>query len=198
MKAIKTITDPEAFKLMGDETRRKIIFLLRAKEMTVSQIAEELELTPQAVYHHIKKLTEGGLVEVTREVRVEHLIESYYRATAESFNFMLGKTSRSENAVKEQTATALNALKKLGFKIEFDDKTVAKLTNLQLELDDCCKITAYEDKITEMENIDLLTKIRIEEFASIISMTDEEFANEVKINRKLMELLRSLVKKGKS
>ena len=30
MKHLKTISDPEAFKLMADETRRKIVFLLRA------------------------------------------------------------------------------------------------------------------------------------------------------------------------
>ncbi len=76
-------------KLLGDETRRKIVFLLRAKEMTVSKIADELNVTPQAVYHHIKKLVETELVEVTREVRVDHLIESYYRATAEVFHFVV-------------------------------------------------------------------------------------------------------------
>ena len=62
MRSIKTINDPGAFKLLGDETRRKMVFLLRAKEMTVSQVAEELDLTPQAVYHHIRKLVEGVLV----------------------------------------------------------------------------------------------------------------------------------------
>ena len=82
MKSMITISDPEGFKLFADETRRRIVFLLRAKEMTVSQIAQEFNLTPQAVYHHIKRLVKGGMVEVTREVRVDHLIESYYRATA--------------------------------------------------------------------------------------------------------------------
>ncbi len=92
MRSIKTINDPEAFKLLGDETRRKMVFLLRAKEMTVSQVAEEIDLTPQAVYHHIRKLVEGEMVEVSREVRVDHIIESYYRATAECFHIVVGKT----------------------------------------------------------------------------------------------------------
>ena len=56
MKPVKTISDPESFKIAADDTRRKIIHLLRAKEMTVSQIADELDLTPQTVYHHIRKL----------------------------------------------------------------------------------------------------------------------------------------------
>ena len=53
MKPIMTITDPEAVKVAVDETRRKMLYLLRAKEMTVSKIAEELNLTPQTVYHHL-------------------------------------------------------------------------------------------------------------------------------------------------
>src|SRR5713226_5202149 len=64
MKAFKLITDPQAFQLLGDETRRRVIYLLRAKEMTVSQIAGELNLTPQAIYHHIRKLRDAGMVEV--------------------------------------------------------------------------------------------------------------------------------------
>ena len=80
MKAFKLIKDPNAFQLLGDETRRRIIYLLRAKEMTVSQIAGELNLTPQAIYHHIRKLRDAGMVEVAREERVDHYIETYYRA----------------------------------------------------------------------------------------------------------------------
>ena len=47
MKAIKVVDDPENFKLLADDTRRRIVFLLRAKEMTVSQIASNLEVTPR-------------------------------------------------------------------------------------------------------------------------------------------------------
>ena len=117
VKPIKTIKDPEAFQLLGDETRRKIVFLLRVKEMTVSQIAAELNITPQAVYHHIKKLQKVDMVEVAREERIGHLIESYYRATAETFTCSFGKTPRSREFAREQVTTVLNAMKKLGFNL---------------------------------------------------------------------------------
>ncbi|MFO7618288.1 MAG: ArsR family transcriptional regulator [Thermoplasmata archaeon] len=45
MQTVKMITDPEAFQLLADETRRKMIYLLRVKDMTVSQIAEQMGLT---------------------------------------------------------------------------------------------------------------------------------------------------------
>jgi len=197
MKSIKTLSDPEAFKLLGDETRRKIVFLLRVKEMTVSQIAGELNLTPQAVYHHVRKLVEGGMVEVAREVRVDHLIESYYRATAESFQIVVGKTSHGVDFIKDQTATVLSALKKLGFKIEFDEKTISRLANLQMELNKCCRIADYEDAISGMENMDIITKQTVQEFAGILSMSDEELARENEIKEKFANLLRSLVKNRK-
>lgn len=195
MKAVKTIIDPEVFKLFADETRRKIVFLLRVKEMTVSQIADELNITPQTVYHHIKKLVDGGMVEVTREVRVDHLIESYYRATAEMFNFTVGKTSRNAKALKEQIAASLNALKKIGFKIEFDENTVSQLAKLQMELNECCGAEKYEDAISKLDDVDLVTKLSVEEYAGILSISDEQLAKEEKISKKFRDLLRSLVKK---
>ena len=67
MRTFKFIRDPNAFELMADDTRRRVVYLLRAKEMTVGQIHHELQLTPQAIYHHIRKLLDAGLVEVAKE-----------------------------------------------------------------------------------------------------------------------------------
>jgi len=192
---MKTIRDPKAFKLLGDETRRKIIYLLRVKEMTVSQIAAELNMTPQAVYHHIKKLLEGDMVEITREERVDHLIESYYRATAESFNVVVGKTPSGREVAKEQMAAILKALKKLGFKIEVNEKTIAQLINLQVELESCCKGAKFEDAISELEDVDFLAKMYVEEYAHLLAMSDEEFAKQQEIEKKFRDLLLSLVRK---
>ena len=50
MKPFMVVKEPEAFQLLADETRRKILYLLRVKEMTVSQLSSELGLTSQAVY----------------------------------------------------------------------------------------------------------------------------------------------------
>jgi DNA-binding transcriptional ArsR family regulator len=196
MKAVKHISDPEAFKILADETRRKIIFLLRAKEMTVSKIAEELNLTPQTVYHHIKKLVEAGMVEVTREVRVDHLIESYYMATAEVFHVTVGKTSGGKETLSEALTASLEALKKLGFHIAYTDEDVAQLAELTMERSECCSAKEYEEDIAKLEDVDLFTKEDVQEYASMLSMTDKELAEQDEIDRKFRELLRSLVKEG--
>jgi DNA-binding transcriptional ArsR family regulator len=196
MKPLKTLTDLEAFKLLADETRRKIVFLLRVKEMTACQIAEELNVTPQAIYHHIKKLVDGGLVEVTREERVAHLIESYYRATAEVFNLVVGTASHNKEALREQIAGALAALKRLGFVVEADDEAIEKLAELQVKLNECCDLGKLDDMVSKLDDVDFVTKIQVEEYAKVLSMSDEERARHEKIEKKYYELLKSLVKKS--
>ena len=109
MRSFKVIRDPEAFQLLADETRRRIIYLLRVKEMTVAQIAEELKLTPQAIYHHIRKLKDADMVEVAREERVDHFIETYYQATAEMFNLAHGEAG-SAKVMEQEVREALEAL----------------------------------------------------------------------------------------
>jgi DNA-binding transcriptional ArsR family regulator len=195
MKHLKTISDPEAFKLMADETRRKIVFLLRAKEMTVSQIAQELNITPQTVYHHIRKLVEGNLVEVTKEVRVDHLIESYYQATAEVFHFTVGKTSQGEELLREETEAALKALTQIGFKLKYDQKVISQLVKLMMEQKDCCGVKEYEDAISNIKDLDFFAKQDAQEYAGILSMSDEDFVTRDELRRKFRELLRSLLVK---
>ena len=195
MKPVKTIVNPEAFKVLADDTRRRILFLLRAKEMTVSQIAQELNITPQTVYHHVKKLVEGEMVEVSREVRVDHLIESYYQATAEVFHFTVGKTTHSKEALVQMTEAALKALGKIGFKLKFDKKAISELAELKMQLHDCCGAKEYEDAISKLDEIDLLTKQDVQEFAGILSMSPEEVAAQEKIEKEFRDLLRSFVAK---
>src|ERR1700745_587763 len=113
MRAFKYIRDPKAFEVVADETRRRIIYLLRARELTVSQIEEALNRTPQAIYVHIRKLVQTGMVEVAREERVGHFIETYYRSTAEVFEFSYGR-ERSERYAEQEVTEGLQALTKLG------------------------------------------------------------------------------------
>jgi DNA-binding transcriptional ArsR family regulator len=194
MKAVKHITDPEAFKILADDTRKRMIFLLRVKEMTVSQIADELDLTPQTVYHHIKRLVEAGMVEVTREVRVDHLIESYYMSTAEVFHLTVGKTSGGKETLKEMIPVTLDALKRLGFNITYTDKDVAQLAELTMERAECCSAKEYEEAVSKLEDVDLFTKEDVQEYAALLSMSDKQLEEQDEIDLKFRTLLRSLVK----
>ena len=197
MKALKTISSPEDFQLFADPTRRKIVFLLRVKEMTVSQIASEIGITPQAVYHHIKKLQKGGFVEVVREERIGHLIESYYMATAESYNFRMGKAEgagRSKKVLKDQVRAALEAMKKFGFTIEFNEDQVTRMAHLWASIHQHPEQEKYERLIDEMDDLDFITKIELEECVLLLSTSDKEFEAELEKERQLKDLLKSMVR----
>jgi predicted transcriptional regulator len=58
MRTVKVFNNAKAFEVAADKTRRRIIHLLRAKVLSVSQIADELEMTPQSICHHIRKMLE--------------------------------------------------------------------------------------------------------------------------------------------
>jgi DNA-binding transcriptional ArsR family regulator len=57
----------DLFKLFGDSTRIKILYTLYEKELSVSEIAEELKMTISAVSHQLRVLKQGKLVKFRRE-----------------------------------------------------------------------------------------------------------------------------------
>ncbi len=195
MKAVKVVNDPQEFQLLADGTRRKIIFLLRATEMTVSQIASNLGLTPQAIYHHIKKLQKADLVTVEREVRVGHLIESHYRATAEAFLCSVGVTPSGREFFEKQTETTLDSLVQIGFKLEYDEGDIQYLIEKQDELLKCCDEKDFEENMKDaLDDLDNNTLALVKDFGSLLAMTDEEFKKKQLLNSEFRDALKSLEK----
>lgn len=190
MRSFKVITNPEAFQLLADETRRRIIYLLRAKEMTVAQIAEELKLTPQAIYHHIRKLKDAEMVEVAREERVDHFIETYFRATAEMFNLAHG-TSAGTKVLEEEVREALEALETLGLKTKVDSSVASKIVSLMKEMKDPESQSPWTEKVNELDEVGYLAKQQLLEFTYLMTITDAQFERFLKCYRDLRKLLRS-------
>ncbi len=191
MKQYKVIRDPEAFQLLGDKTRRQIVFLLRAKEMSASQIADALDKTPQAIYHHIKKLREADIVEVAREERVGHFIETYYQATAEVFSCSYGE-SGGEEFVEQEFRGALEVLQKAGLEIHLDDQTVSKLVKLKQSKGHGGD-RELETRVTELEDVDFNAQQTATHFANLISMGDKDFEQYLEREKEFRDLLRSMI-----
>ncbi len=190
VKAFKVIRDPKAFELMADETRRRMVFLLRAKDLTVSQIADQLNKTPQAIYHHVKKLLEAGMVEVAKEERVDHFIETYYRATAEVFNFIHGEGHGNEVA-EQHTREALQALQKLGLSVRIDEAMVSRLVNVMKKMEAFEQEPQLEEKIAELEDVDFITKQEVSHYVKYLSLSDKQFEELLGMEREFREILRS-------
>ena len=58
----------KTFNALGDKTRFRLFQLLSEKQqICVSQLAEELSITPACVSQHMKILSDAGLVDRVRE-----------------------------------------------------------------------------------------------------------------------------------
>ena len=190
MKAVKTIKDPEAFEILADETRRKIIYLLKVKEMTVSQIASEIGLTVQAIYHHIRKMKKVGVVEVAREERVGHFIETYYRSAAEMFHLSCGET-KGKRELEELTKSALEGLAKIGAISKPSAKSAKMIAKAANEIEECCGVGKYTEKIEDMDDVGFFVKQTMLEYAALITEDDKSYEERTRRKSELRDILKS-------
>ena len=84
-QGIKIIKDPETAKLLAEESRRRMLHMLRHQEMSVTDLAKALDKPHSSVQHHLNLLKEAGLVIETRQEKVRNMVQPFYRATAHRF-----------------------------------------------------------------------------------------------------------------
>lgn len=76
----------EQSKLLGNALRIKIISLLLDKPKTAKQVSDLLGNSPGSVHYHIKKLNDGGLIELVKTKEVGGIVEKYYKAKSKWFS----------------------------------------------------------------------------------------------------------------
>ncbi|WP_456369043.1 ArsR family transcriptional regulator [Thermococcus sp.] len=190
MAKVKVITDPEVIKLILEDTRRKILALLRNREMTISQLSEILGKTPQTIYHHIEKLKEAGLVEVKRTEMKGNLVEKYYGRTADAFyiNLYLGDEELRYFA-RSKLKTKLDIFKALGYKfkeselLDVMDKLLKKENEYKTEISK--EMEKKEDLLKDFSDEDIIHAI---EWLSIARMGRDE--ESIRLIKKLGEILK--------
>jgi len=55
------------FKALNDNTRRKILELLKKKDLTAGEIADSFDISKPSISHHLDLLKQAGLVHSTKE-----------------------------------------------------------------------------------------------------------------------------------
>ncbi|HXB44895.1 MAG TPA: autorepressor SdpR family transcription factor [Puia sp.] len=55
------------FKALNDGTRREILELLRDKDLSAGQIADQFHISKPSISHHLDLLKQAGLVEAVKE-----------------------------------------------------------------------------------------------------------------------------------
>ncbi|SDC62446.1 MULTISPECIES: autorepressor SdpR family transcription factor [unclassified Candidatus Frackibacter] len=62
-----TLNFDQTFKALADNNRRKILILLKEKDLTAGEIAEEFNISKPSISHHLKILKNADLVDARRE-----------------------------------------------------------------------------------------------------------------------------------
>ena len=76
----------ELFKVFGDTTRLRILYVLFVSEMCVCDIAERLSMTQSAISHQLRVLKQARLVRSRREGK-----QSYYFLADDHVRTILGQ-----------------------------------------------------------------------------------------------------------
>jgi DNA-binding transcriptional ArsR family regulator len=79
------LTRPDQVQALSHLVRNTILGLLHERAATVSELARALGRPKSTVAHHVKVLTEAGLVQVVRTRRVRAIEERFYGRTARMF-----------------------------------------------------------------------------------------------------------------
>ncbi|MFW6142094.1 MAG: ArsR/SmtB family transcription factor [Candidatus Saliniplasma sp.] len=151
---VETVKDMDRIKISLEETREKILALLRVNNMSISQIAEVLNKDQSTINRHIKKLERAGFVEIVGERREHHIPERIYGRTADTF--LINPDAQS---TKKMASLMIN------WNLGYDEDTLEKLEML-----------GYDDGISEetLTNIfDFLNSIN-EHISSHVEEIEEE------------------------
>jgi DNA-binding transcriptional ArsR family regulator len=201
-RLLKTI-DEWAFSLLEDRTRRRILLLLRESELSATEIAERLAMTPQNIYHHIRKLIDAGLVYETSERRSGHMIESYYTATADTFVYREDEIPENDT---HRFVEVLNGMNELGSGVDVTKENalaLAELANRRSSLrkvpigtPDICSFCGSSCYFTKFGPMDPALLNRVIQYNSLVSMSDAEFEESFSMTRELRGLLLSMREKA--
>ena len=199
-RIVQSITR-EAFKLLEDETRRQIVFMLRDEALTVKDIAQRLRLTPQNIYHHMNKLQDAGIVKLSYERRNGHIIESYYSTSTDNFVY-------SEDRIPESTVHSymdiLNGLNELGCRLDVSLDAASQLEELyegylkeaviDVPRDDVCMMCSFSGFFMKFGPINNVLLNRVLHMAALLEMTDEEFGGHLQRLREVRGYLKTIKK----
>ncbi|MHA1912568.1 MAG: ArsR/SmtB family transcription factor [Candidatus Kariarchaeaceae archaeon] len=110
VKVVEIVSNPEQIKVLMDKTRREILTVLKkgieiegeimSYELSVPQIAEVINATPQKIYHHIDVLEENGFIRIAKEERRKRSTVTFYERTALVF-YILAKASGEKGEIEK-------------------------------------------------------------------------------------------------
>ena len=156
---VKVVRDPDDVKVAIEDTRSDILSLLRVNDMTITQLAENLNKDHSTIYRHIKKLEDAGYIEEIAQMKENHIPKKVYTRTADAF--LLSPTSIDGGEPsdltldweRENARKILELLEIMGYSVDKDEEEMVDiLSNIFAELKEKVSdpIEEAEDEIGEI------------------------------------------------
>lgn len=95
------LTEPFQVKAIGHPVRTAILGLLHERAATVKELSVAVGRPKSTVAHHVKVLTEAGLLQVVRTRRVRAIEERFYGRTARMFYVGVERTAEGEEMPRD-------------------------------------------------------------------------------------------------
>jgi len=108
----------QSLEAIADPTRRRIVEMLAARDLTVGEIVEEFDMSTPAISQHLKVLREAGLVNsrVVGQSRLQSLnpegLQQIQNWLVSTMNFWNQRLDALEVALRADTATSSTPKKK--------------------------------------------------------------------------------------
>ncbi|WP_461863690.1 ArsR/SmtB family transcription factor [Thermococcus sp.] len=164
MKDVIIITEPAKVKILSDNTRFKILELLRERPMTINELTAVLRKDRTTIYRHIKSLEKAGFVE---EVDQEGN-EKIYARTARLFLIKADPDESVEQFRREylqvEAEKLVQILEKVGVRIKDRNGLVALTREVLNEIEVNAqpiikKISKADIDLSEIELFHLLNML---------------------------------------
>ena len=97
----------QRLKAIADQTRTRILQLLRDAPASAKEVSRLLEMSHGKVGHHMNVLREAGLIHVVEERKVRALTEKLYAPTFDRLTFSVPGTDRLRFTLEQVAREAL-------------------------------------------------------------------------------------------
>jgi DNA-binding transcriptional ArsR family regulator len=84
---VTLVSSPQQFKALGHPMRHRLLFALGEGDATISQLAAALGSNKGNIAHHLKVLTEAGLVRQAETRSVRGGTEQYYQRASRALSY---------------------------------------------------------------------------------------------------------------
>jgi DNA-binding transcriptional ArsR family regulator len=216
LEALKILTDENevatAIRALNDESRRRILYALRARKLSTAELCEFLEkeypsreIKPQTVRYHLKELERASLIEQDGYAPSgngeSHIMMKLWRATAESVFIATGNMDelpeRTEPGI-EKSLDIMTTMRHIGF--QFDDNEAMKSLAQDFVERDKLWMHGREEAQKTLEDVsecDPGLYIRLRRILSVITLNDADYKQYWELSRSVTDRLRQAWKKGK-